>query len=173
VTLECGKPGTDFGAEHAFEYLEACLHLSEIADHPVAHHDMDLYESVARVCVPPDIEFGFGAEGVQVDFIPDLDRLNFRPVPAGFSWARVGIGHLPIRVFTDDGADVTDAYFRVDEGRLLSNKVVMPSMLTLDPEAVRLDCLCYLMERRDLPGGHDSREATPYTPEPRPLTGKG
>jgi hypothetical protein len=149
VTLECGKPGTDFGAGHALDYLDACLHLDHLPDHPVARHDLELYESVAQVFVPAEIDFAFGDEGSTVDFLPDLDRLNFTPVPAGFSWARVRCDGLPLRVIDGNGQDVAREYFRVEGGQLRSLRQIMPSMLTLDPRAVRLDCLGYLMERRD------------------------
>jgi len=151
VTLECGKPGTAFGAEHALDYLDACLHLNRIPDHPVASHDLDLYASVAQVVVPPHVDFGYGAPGAALDLIPDLERLNFTPVPAGFSWGRVKDDGLPVRVIDEQGRDVSAAYFRVVNGHLLSIRPVMPSMLTLDTEAVRLDCLGYLMEHRDYP----------------------
>jgi hypothetical protein len=151
VTLECGKPGTDFGAEHALEYLDACLHLDHIPDHPVARHDLDLYESVAQVSVLSDIDFGFGARDATLELIPDLDRLNFTPVPAGFAWGRMHTDRLPLRVVNSCGDDVAARYFRVEDGYLRSVRPVMPSMLTLDPRAIRLDCLGYLMEPRDYP----------------------
>jgi len=152
VTLECGKPGTDFGAEHALEYLDACLHLDHIPEHPVARHDLDLYESVAQVLVPPDVDFGFGAGDTALELIPDLDRLNFTPVPAGFNWARVHTDRLPVRVINGCGDDVAARYFHVEDGCLRSIRPVMPSMLTLDRRAIRLDCLGYLMEPREYPG---------------------
>jgi len=46
---------------------------------------------------------------------------------------------------------VTHRYFASQEGRLTLKKSVMPSMLTLDEEIVRQDCLCYLMERVAIP----------------------
>ena len=44
---------------------------------------------------------------------------------------------------------VTERYFAVEGGRLLTRVPVMPSMLTCDPVVIRQDCLCYLMERYD------------------------
>jgi hypothetical protein len=40
----------------------------------------------------------------------------------------------------------------VRRGELLTRRVVMPSMLTLDERVIRQDCLCYLMERFPIPG---------------------
>ena len=48
VTLECGRPGQQYGVEHAFEFLDSCLHLSELSDHPVPAHDIDLFHTEHR-----------------------------------------------------------------------------------------------------------------------------
>ncbi|MCK5356526.1 MAG: succinylglutamate desuccinylase/aspartoacylase family protein, partial [Methyloprofundus sp.] len=45
VTLECGRPGQQHGVDHAFEYLNDCLHLTELVDHPVHTQDIDLFHS--------------------------------------------------------------------------------------------------------------------------------
>ena len=60
VTRECGKPSHEYGTEHAREYLDACLHMSAIPEHPVASHDVDLFHTVAIVKVPDGVSFGFG-----------------------------------------------------------------------------------------------------------------
>ncbi|RLA20632.1 MAG: peptidase M14, partial [Gammaproteobacteria bacterium] len=49
VTLECGKPDQKQGAEHALEFIESCLHLSEHPQHPIAHNDIELFHTVAQV----------------------------------------------------------------------------------------------------------------------------
>lgn len=148
VTVECGKPGQAFGAEHAFDYLDACLHLAELPGHPVASHDLELYESVAQIYVEPQVAFGFSRATAELNLMPDLDHLNFTPVPAGFVLGQVRSAGLPLRVIDGSGTDVAADYFRVEEGRLVLRKPVMPSMLTTDERVVRQDCLGYLMERR-------------------------
>ena len=45
VTLECGKVGGKQGVSHALEYIDACLHLSDLPRHPVAPQDIDLYHT--------------------------------------------------------------------------------------------------------------------------------
>ncbi|WP_455218053.1 M14 family metallopeptidase [Kaarinaea lacus] len=49
VTVECGKPDQDYGAAHAMEFIESCLHMSSIPEHPIAPHDIDLFHTVATV----------------------------------------------------------------------------------------------------------------------------
>ncbi|HEB99155.1 MAG TPA: peptidase M14, partial [Thiotrichales bacterium] len=82
VTVECGKAGQAHGIEHARDYLDTCLHLEEIPVAAVPGHDIDLYHTVVTVKVPEGLSFGFGAGGgVDIDFLPDLDHLNFRELP--------------------------------------------------------------------------------------------
>jgi succinylglutamate desuccinylase len=149
VTLECGKPEHRHGAEHALEYLDACLHLSEIPDHPVAHQDIDLYNEVAQVTVREDVAFGFREPGLDLRLNEDIDHLNFTELAAGTALGEVGsdCAGLPLRAFDEAGREVGEEYFAVEEGRLVLKKAVMPSMFTLNERIIRQDCLCYLMER--------------------------
>jgi succinylglutamate desuccinylase len=150
VTLECGKVGQQHGTEHAAEYVDACLHLAELPQHPVPVHDIDLFHTVAVVRVPPKIAFGFGDNGYALDFNADLDRLNFRELPAGTSFGRIGASAgLPLDVRDEQDHPVTERYFQVVDGQLLTRLPLMPSMLTCDATVIRQDCLCYLMERYD------------------------
>lgn len=151
VTLECGKVGQQHGVDHAREYVEACLHLAELPDHPVAAHDLDLFHTVGIVKVPDHVDFGVGDAEHDLVFADDIDRLNFRELPAGtwFGTTRHA-DTLPLAVCSEQGEDVSERYFEL-QGRELRTRVpVMPSMLTLDARVIRQDCLCYLMERMKL-----------------------
>jgi succinylglutamate desuccinylase len=149
VTLECGKPEHQHGAEHAFEYLDACLHLAEIPDHPVADQDIDLYHTVAQVLVREDCNFGFRGDALDLCLNEDIDHLNFTDLAAGTVLGSLGNNctHLPIRAFDEAGRNVAGDYFAIRESRLVLKKTVMPSMLTLNEQIIRQDCLGYLMER--------------------------
>ena len=148
VTLECGKIGQAYGVKHAFEYLDACLRLSEFPDHPVAEHDIELFHTVATVKVLENLSFGFGEHGVNIRFADDLDRLNFRELPRGTSLGCIEAGHgLGLEVRDEHGRDVAGRYFVLEDGELRLRSPVMPSMLSKDHRVVRQDCLCYLMER--------------------------
>lgn len=150
VTLECGKVGQEQGARHAEEYLDACLHLAELPNHPVPSHDIDLFHTVAVAKIPPDISFGFGDNGYNIDFVGDLERLNFRELPTGTSFGRVNqVDLLPLDVRNEQDKLVGEDFFEVEQGHLRTRRPVMPSMLTNDIGVIRQDCLCYLMERYD------------------------
>jgi succinylglutamate desuccinylase len=148
VTLECGKVGQARGVDHARDYIDACLHLAEHSEDPVAIQDIDLFHTVAQVRVPPGVSFGFGERARDIRFAEDLDRLNFRELPAGTTFGCVDTPRgLPLEVRDEQGRDVAERYFEVDQRELRVRLPVMPSMLTTDCEVIRQDCLCYLMER--------------------------
>jgi hypothetical protein len=154
VTLECGKPGQDFGVRHAFEFLDACLHLTRFPEHTVAARDLELYVTVAQVLVRPDLSFGFSDDPLDLTLIPDLDHLNFVSLQSGHVLGAVRCERMPLIALDDHGDDVADRYFTIDEDRLLLSRSVMPAMLTLDERVIQQDCLGYLMERIDK--GHDA-----------------
>ena len=148
VTLECGKPDHQYGASHAQDYIDACLHMSELPEHPVASGDVDLFHTVATVKVPDNINFGFSDKAVELDLAGDLDHLNFRELPAGTRLGSLRNGNvLPLDVRDENGQPVQEHYFALDNGELVTTRPVMPSMFTLDTKIIRQDCLGYLMER--------------------------
>ena len=148
VTLECGRVGQALGVDHAVDYLDACLNLSEHPAHPVAHQDIELFHTVATVKVPEDISFGYGVTDADICFSEDLDHLNFRKLPKGTVLGRLAPGVGLGLVATDEqGVDVTARYFKQAGDEIKLRIPVMPSMLTLNHKVVRQDCLCYLMER--------------------------
>ncbi len=152
VTVECGKVGQSAGELHVREFLDACLHLSDIPAHPIASHDVDLYHTVATVRVPRVFSFGFGEQPVDICFSNDLDHLNFRELPPGTTLARLnGVDGMPLEVVDEQGVEVADRFFRVEGNLLRTHRAVMPAMLTLDERVIRQDCLGYLMERYPLP----------------------
>jgi hypothetical protein len=148
VTIECGKPSHEYGMTHARDYIDACLHLQQLPDHPVASHDVDLFHTVATVKIPEQVSFGFGDTVADLRLVANLDHLNFRELPAGtqLGWLQ-DAAVLQLEVRDDNDRDVQDRYFAVTDGRLVAARPFMPSMFTLDEQIIRQDCLGYLMER--------------------------
>jgi len=159
VTVECGQPGQRHGVEHAAEFLEALLNLVELPDKPVPEHDMDVFHTVAIVKIPEQLNFGFSsADGtpqstVSLQFVEDLDHLNFRELARGTVLATIqgDSSAVKLEVMDDNGQDRWQDYFTINDQQLSVAQAVMPSMLTLDKKVIRQDCLCYLMERMPLP----------------------
>ena len=132
---------------HALQFIDACLHLSELSDEPLHHEEVDLFHTVATVKVPPEISFTFDGAGETLDFHRELERFNFSELPAGTVWAEVDGTGVPLEVISENGNPVTGRYFMNDDVVLKNRIAVMPSMLTSDHRVIEQDCLCYLMER--------------------------
>jgi hypothetical protein len=157
ITLECGQPGRPEGTTHALNYLETCLALDTIPTTPVT--EIDLFHTVAIVKIPEHISFGFAdpaCEPIAIDlcFPIDLDKLNFLELPINTSLCYVRsngeASKRYLEVCNEQGENVADRYFKVMDQQIVTAAPLMPSMLTLKPEIIRQDCLCYLMERMTL-----------------------
>jgi hypothetical protein len=148
VTIECGKPDHQYGTQHARDFIEACLRLSELPEHPVASHDIDLFHTVASVRIPDELSFGFSDAAVDLRLVANIDHLNFRELPPGsqLGWLRAPVP-VPLDVRDENDQPVFERFFSVEDGVLLTRRSCMPSMFTLDENVIRQDCLGYLMER--------------------------
>lgn len=150
VTVECGQPGVPHGTEHARQFVEDVLHLAEFETRPVPAQDIDLFHTVAVVRVNENASFSYTREDVELALLDDLDHMNFRELPAGTSFGRLGKESLAcLDVQDEKGNDAAARFFVAAGGELRTACAVMPSMLTLDERVIRQDCLCYLMERLD------------------------
>ena len=158
VTLECGMPGDQHGVEHAIEFVDACLHLSHFPEQPLPEHDMDLYHMVSIIKIPSRYSFKFNGNANSTDieldsdlsFDRDLASMNFSEVPEGTRFCRVKKGSDAFLEAWDEHGKDQSANFFVRDGEKYRFKVpVMPAMLTDNEDIIRIDCLCYLMERID------------------------
>jgi hypothetical protein len=153
VTVECGRAGEEEGHAHAAAFLEAALHLSAFPQHAPPAGDLDLFHTVATVKVPPETSLSFDGSDADLIFRPDLDHLNFSELEPGTPLARVRRPTPPpLHVPGADGSNRWERLFSVRDGVLRLERRLMPAMLTCSVAAVRADCLCYLMERLELPG---------------------
>jgi len=148
VTVECGRASEEAGVAHAAELIASTLALQRFPDHPVPDGDLDLMRTFAIVKIPAGT--GFSYDGTDADFRlrNDLDRLNFSELDAGTVFGVLGNGcsrQLDVTL-VNDGASKTP-YFEYHGGDIRLSQRAIPAMLTLDPNAVRLDCLGYLMHR--------------------------
>jgi len=151
VTLECGQPANAYGVEHASRYIETCLKLEQISEEPLEQHSIDLFHTVAIVKMPQDTRFGFSNNKTDIELLSEIDRFNFVEQPAG---TRLGILHknnARLECINEAGEEVNEQYFSYENNHIELALPVMPSMLTLNEQVIRQDCLCYLMERLAMP----------------------
>ena len=150
VTVECGKPGEGDGVQHAKRFVEAALNLTEISDQK-NHDDMMLFHTVATVKIPEHLTIGLDDASKDINFVENLDQLNFIEQPAGTPIANIRTDEQSIiEAWSETGQEVASEYFVIENGRLVTRKSLMPSMFTRDLKVIRQDCLCYLMERMNL-----------------------
>jgi len=151
VTIECGKPGEEGGVKHAQNFVDTVLNMDEISDEEHHAADMRLFHTVAIVKIPEHLTMGFNDASRDISFVDSLDQLNFIEQEPGTLFAHLqSHDHSVIEAWNEAGQEVAQEYFRVEEGRLLTRKSLMPSMLTKDIKVIKQDCLCYLMERMKL-----------------------
>ncbi len=148
VTLECGHVGDAYSIQHAIEYLEACMHLSEIPTHPVHQQDIDLYHTVGQIKILQEVSFGFGEELADLRFLNSLDHLNFTQLAPGtlLGWRHPECS-AQLKVCNDQGKEVGENYFDYSNHEIRTRALFMPSMFTLNKRIIRQDCLGYVMER--------------------------
>ncbi len=152
ITVECGKAGEGSATEHAIELVEAALSISELPDHAPAPHDVDLLRTYAIVKPPAGSTFSFDGSPADFDFRPDIDRLNFSELAPGASFGVARAG-MRLDILPGDSSDAAPGeYFAYDGGDIRLIRPAIPAMLTIDPRAVELDCLCYLMHRIGMDG---------------------
>lgn len=151
ATLECGKPGQDQGVEHAFRFIDDCLHLNELPALRPTAQKIDLFHTVAQVKIDDAVDFSFRRPDADLFLSGDLDLLNFTEIAPGTSFGKIKNGSgLPLNAFDEHGKNVTDEFFSLQNNDVRIKRATMPSMLTLDERVIRQDCLCYLMERLPL-----------------------
>lgn len=145
VAVECGLPGDPEGVDAAVRYVSDSLELPDPIHH--VEFDIDLFQTVAVVKLAPSCTCGAVGQDVDLALDPAIERYNFREIPPGtrLGWIQSDkAGCIDVQPFK---AAATNAWLYVQDGELTVARTVMPAMLTSDPDIIKWDCLCYLMER--------------------------
>ena len=152
ITIECGKPHLQRGTDHAAEFVDSLLHLSEFPDHVVQNEkELDVCHTVAKVIIPEAYSFSYTDADADIRLLASLEESNFSMLEEGALFAYVKEGSKArFEVYDDADRECFDEYFRIRNGEIRLKKPLMPSMITLDEHVIRQDCFCYLMERIDL-----------------------
>jgi succinylglutamate desuccinylase len=149
IVLECGQPDCADGTAHALEYMETCLNLESfdgLTSEAIA--DVELFHTVAIVKVPKHLNFSFtDSPDDDITFPAEMDCLNFCELPIGAKFGTVNTERAYLSSVSEQGQEIGDRYFQIEDSEIILKKAVMPSMISLDCAIVRQDCLCYLMER--------------------------
>lgn len=145
ITLECGQSGEPDGLEAAIQLVETVLELDSFAtslpDKPV-----QLFETIGRVIIDTDCSIAFNDGEAELNLRAELETLNFTPIQAGHIWGTSTRDRSPLRVVNEHGDDITGEFFSYRDGEITLCADTTPSMITFSLDAIRQDCLCYLMQ---------------------------
>lgn len=135
ITIEVGMPNEPASTARTVAFLRGLLR-GQIAATRLG--SFSLFETVARVTA-----------GAGLAVVPCTQRFNFRTAPAGVMLASSG----ELSAWTSDGGRVDDRFLRVRNGATVLAKPTAIAMYTADVAAAKSDCLCYLLEPREVEAG--------------------
>ena len=153
IAIECGLPGRPESLAFATDALRRYLGEPPLPTDRIVR-DHDLLGRLRKVVVDEQVRFRFGGTpGDDVDLVLDADAdvHNFVELPAGHRLGQVRVNgtsdvRMPVRATDAAGADVTDDYFTLQDGALVTRVATTPVMMTRTVEAARKDCLFYLAD---------------------------
>jgi len=153
MTVECGKAGESSAVLHALSLIESCMSLTDLSPSLNESDELFLLRTCAIVRLPHDASLSFDGRLADFMFRKDLDSLNFKELAAGAHFGSINNQSMRLEILPGDGFDSTPAqYFDYAECQIRMIRSAIPAMLTLDPLAVKQDCLCYFMHRINLEG---------------------
>jgi len=145
TVLECGQSSEKAGEDHALQYLETILAMDEFTSEKL---DLTLYHTIARVSIPKYVTLGSTTD-VSGDLCLNaaLEDKNFHQLEPGTVFATINSTRdRLILVSSESDEDITDEYTERINNELVIKKAVTLSMFTTSEQAIRQDCVCYLME---------------------------
>jgi hypothetical protein len=112
-----------------------------------------VFERAIRVSLHPRTQHAVAsapAADADLTNVPDVDPHNVARREAGtfLGWSPA-TGRWPLDARGDDGCDVTQELFRLEDGRLTARRTLIPIMMTTDSRIARQDCLFYAVHERD------------------------
>ncbi len=150
VTVECGQSGEPEGIKRVVSFLSDILLMQHFPHTVVDVELISIYQTIARIKVSNQVSIGFGATQCDLKFDEDLEQFNFREIHANSRFAKItATTSRQLFAYNDDGHDVTQEYFYIENGYILTRIPIIPAMLTQNIEIIKNDCLCYLMTQID------------------------
>lgn len=148
ITIECGLSGTADGIEQTHTFLENLMYQNSLQNIPGIAEHQKIYRIFSNVRVDSNITIGLDKNTeAELIFEKDLDFMNFQTIPAGNVIGKTnGLKALPLSVIDTDERDITDEYFVLKNNQIITQKTIVPAMITQNIKAMKMDCLCYLMQ---------------------------
>lgn len=145
VAVESGLPGEPEGVDAVVRYISDTLELPDPLRH--VEFDIDLFQTVAVVKLEANCTCGPVGDDVDFELDPSIERYNFKEISPGTRLGRLRANARDCIRVQPFKAVTSESWLHVVDGELTVARTVMPAMLTSDPDVIKWDCLCYLMER--------------------------
>ena len=148
ITIEAGPSREPSGIKLLKEKIKAILQSPFFKDIP--HFDQtEFFQTVGRIKWKKEISFDFQFQKDSTShfsFLSDLDQLNFKSVPVGKVLAYIQKDFSrPFGLEGEGGQDLFEEYFEFQEGTLRVKQSFVPALFSKNEEAIRNDCLGYVM----------------------------
>jgi succinylglutamate desuccinylase/aspartoacylase family protein len=154
VTLECGQPGDEYGIQLTTKFIDKILQLEILEPEPGIEKTIDLYHTTGVIKIPEEYDFSFNGEKADIEFINGIETLNFEEIISDTLLGKLSKDiDRPLIVLDEEGKNIFDQYFAINDNHIYTKSAIVPAMLTTDKKIVAEDCLCYLMERYDIKRG--------------------
>jgi hypothetical protein len=155
VTVECGLSGTSDGREQTHTFLELLFDQYNLKTVPGILAHQKVYKIQATVKVKAEISLSFKKDNSDFTLTNDLDILNFHPITKGEVFGEINQklinnNTMPFQVSDENNTDKTDQYFEIIGNKICSKAAFVPAMITQNIQAIRHDCLCYIMQPIEL-----------------------
>jgi hypothetical protein len=152
ITLECGRAGDPAADEEAWRILVRFAEAEELprkAEGPLTVLHEPVRVSLRAGC---SVAFDTSPQAIaDLTVADDIDRHNFETVPPGTRVGWLGQpGEWPLEARGAHGHDVSRELFTERDGCLVTQRELVPMMMTTDPVIARLDCLFYVVRPRDV-----------------------
>ena len=80
-------------------------------------------------------------------FYSQIDHYNFQQIPQQTALAKTNIlKSVYLDVINEEGEQIWQEYFFIKDKIMYTKQIITPSMLSINYQIVKQDCLCYLME---------------------------
>jgi hypothetical protein len=148
ITIEAGQPGEEIGVVEALKFVDDILNLDEL-EASRSREISEVFHTIGRIIVSKDasIDFINSLESKSdLSIVPTIDAKNFKVIKKG---SQIGFAKDMSSILVEDnkGQDITSDFFKIEEGKLLTNRIFIPSMFTKDIYVMKEDCLGYIMEK--------------------------
>ncbi len=153
VTVECGMSGESDGNKQTLQFLESLMtHENSNQQHG---NTPQVYKIFATVKINQNFDYGFEQQGREFMLVPNLDHLNFTAIGPGQVFGQLDETLtkkqiMPLMVTDQNNQDITAEYFAIKGNQVVCTQHCVPAMITQKIQAIKHDCLCYIMQPIDV-----------------------